>query len=171
METVFLDTETTGLDPRVDRIVELAIIDEEGATQIDTLINPQRIIPGSATAIHGITAGMVALAPSLDDLAVDIKQAVTGKRVVIYNAGFDMQFLSDGLASAAEIRCAMLRFAEVYGEWNCLRGSYRWKKLDQAARHIGYHWEGEAHRALSDAKACRAVWNWLEAGDQLHSAA
>ncbi len=45
MRTLFLDTETTGLDARRDRIVEVAIIGEEGEVIINTLVNPGMTLP------------------------------------------------------------------------------------------------------------------------------
>lgn len=45
MRTLFLDTETTGLSGQKDRIVEIAIIGEDGEVVIDTLVNPGIPIP------------------------------------------------------------------------------------------------------------------------------
>ena len=42
MQTLFLDTETTGLTPPNDKLVEIAIVDDGGDTILDTLINPER---------------------------------------------------------------------------------------------------------------------------------
>ena len=58
MQTFFLDTETTGLHPPHDKLVEVAIIDEAGDVVLDTLVNPERPI-GFATQIHGISDAMV----------------------------------------------------------------------------------------------------------------
>lgn len=58
-----LDTETTGTDPRRDRIVELGFQQwgPEGlVTEWRSLINPQCQIPESATRVHGITNAMMA---------------------------------------------------------------------------------------------------------------
>jgi hypothetical protein len=35
------------------------------------------------------------------------------------------------------------------------------RKLDFAALCAGHVWQGEPHRALADAMACRSVWLWL----------
>ena len=85
METLYLDTETTGLSSsRGDRIVELAVVDDDGRTVIDTLVNPEREIPWDATRIHGITDEMVAQAPTMEELWPAIEAATTGRHVVIY---------------------------------------------------------------------------------------
>lgn len=162
MRTFYLDTETTGLSSRSDRIVEVAIIDEAGNACIDSLINPGRPI-GDASRIHGITDAMVCRAPSLMEVMPRIEALVAGQRLVIYNAGFDAPFFPGGLACAARIDCAMLRFAPIYGERSAGHAGFKWQKLTTAAAHVGYRWEGDAHRALADARAARAVWQWMEA--------
>ena len=161
-ELIFLDTETTGLNPPEDLLVEVAIISEDGAVLLDTLVNPKRRI-GYATTIHGITDEMVRNAPTLEALWPEIRQIVTGKHVVIYNAQFDAGFFPDRLECAARISCAMERFAPIYGEWNHRFGDYKWKKLTTAAKYINYEWEGPAHRALADTSATRTLWAWMEA--------
>ncbi|MGH7724876.1 MAG: 3'-5' exonuclease [Candidatus Eiseniibacteriota bacterium] len=69
---VFLDLETTGLDPRVDRIVEISIMKvfpegPDGETREPEVrtkrVHPGIPIPPGATAIHGITDADVALEP------------------------------------------------------------------------------------------------------------
>jgi len=162
MKTYFLDTETTGLDPAKSRIVEIAIVDENGNTVIDTLVNPLCVIPGESIAVHGITNGKVGTAPTLDDLLPEIYRLLEGQKVVIYNAEYDRYFFPNHL-NGSEVLCAMKPFVKEYGEWNQYRGDYKWQPLDKAVKHIGYEWEGDAHRALADSLACRAVWNWLKA--------
>lgn len=157
--TFFLDTETTGLSPVHDRIVEIAIVDDMGDVVLNTLVNPKRPI-GYAEQIHGISDQMVVDAPTLGQLLSTIRGTVMGRHVVIYNSAFDTQFFPDKLVYAGRIDCAMRRYA-------AFRGS-KWTKLAVAADQIGYRWEGNPHRALADALACRAIWQWLDKkGDSL----
>ena len=53
-QPVFLDTETTGLDNRAE-ICEIAVLDPEGCTLLDTLVKPRQPIPQAATDVHGIS--------------------------------------------------------------------------------------------------------------------
>lgn len=160
MRTYFLDTETTGLNPPEDKLVEIAIIDEAGNSVLNTLIDPGRPI-GFATSIHSISDDMVSGAPSLETVWPRVQGLLSGQHVVICNAAFDRAFFPDQLGCAAQVSCAMLQFARIYGERSPRYNSYRWQKLTHAAAHIGYRWEGQAHRALADAKAARAVWRWM----------
>lgn len=73
MRTVFLDTETTGLQGRYaggkDEIVEVAILDNRGRPLINQLVRPSRQSPWpEAQRIHGISPAVVANAPTLDAL-------------------------------------------------------------------------------------------------------
>lgn len=56
---VFIDFETTGLNPFKDDIIEIAAIDNLGHSY-QTLVNSGKKIPTEASAIHGITNEMVA---------------------------------------------------------------------------------------------------------------
>lgn len=163
METYFLDTETTGLLGRYsvgdDEIVEVAIVDSDGRPVINTLVKPTlRQSWPEAQKIHGISPADVAAAPTLEELLPKIKSIVAGQEIVIYNAGFDTQFLPPDVFSTSKIECAMLAYAEHVGEWNPHRGNFRWHKLSVAAAATGFPEDVTWHRALGDALAARHVW-------------
>lgn len=161
---VFIDTETTGLDPSTDEILEIAIVDDTGRTLLNSLVRPERRTEWrSAEEINGIAPADVAGAASLAELASAIRAAVEGREVVIYNAGFDAGFLGELLDGAASIRCCMQRYAEHVGEWDPKRGRLRWHRLSAAADAAGFRWPGAAHQALADALACRAIWRHVQA--------
>lgn len=163
MRTVYLDLETTGLDPANDEILEIGVLDDDGIVLLDSLVKPSRhsAWPG-AERVNGIAPAAVADAPSLATLRPCLHEAVAGARVVIYNAPFDSGFLGTELAGAGEVVCAMRAFARAYGEWSAQRRTWRWQRLGTAAAHVGYVWPGNAHRAIHDCMATRAVWHWLE---------
>ena len=152
MNTVYLDTETTGISDD-DEIVEITIIDDNGKPIVNTLVKPvyHSNWPG-AERVHGISPINVRHAPTQSQISDKIRDAVKDAQVVIYNAPFDSKFLPE-LEDAAEIKCAMRAFAE----WN----NSRWIKLTNATKIIGYEWEG-AHRALADTLALRAVWKAIQ---------
>jgi DNA polymerase III epsilon subunit-like protein len=97
-----LDTETTGLDPSVDAIVEVAIVSTDAtglvAEVFASLVDPGR--PVEATHIHGISDPGAAEAPSLTHLWPAITSRLAGRVVVGHNVAFDWDFLAAGAARA-----------------------------------------------------------------------
>ena len=159
---VFLDTETTGLNPSLNEIVEIAIIDDDANILLNSLVKPVKLKEWKqAEAIHGISPQMVTNAPSLDKLRHQINSAVSGQQVVIYNVGFDAGFLGELLDNAQSLDCCMKAWSEHKGIWSDSHNNYRWHKLINAANEVSHQWTGDAHRALADTLACRSVWHYL----------
>ena len=98
---VILDTETTGMDPAADKLIELGLLAFEysrESCQIGRVLgsysgleDPGRPIPPESTAIHHITDEMVR-GLRLDEPAIE--RLLGGAGVVIaHNAGFDRPFV------------------------------------------------------------------------------
>ncbi len=97
--TVF-DLETTGMSPVCDRIVELAAVrvDKDGNyIRYQTLINPERKIPYSASAVHHIDDNMVCDAPVFAEIAPEFMDFAAGSVLVGHNVRFDLGFLQESL--------------------------------------------------------------------------
>lgn len=84
-----------------------------------------------------------------------------------YVKSFDWSFIAKALEKidfnfvnkTPELKCCMEEFAEVYGEWNVERETYRRQKLSTAASYYNIQWKGQAHGSLADTLMCRDVWN------------
>lgn len=90
-----IDMETTGLSPRIDRVVEVAVIQLDRNVlpcgEFATLINPGRDI--GATHIHRITARDVVNAPRFEQVAPMLLDLLRGRVIVAHNVQFDLRFL------------------------------------------------------------------------------
>ncbi|GAA4749223.1 hypothetical protein GCM10023217_19330 [Gordonia alkaliphila] len=141
---VVIDVETTGLG-RSDRIVEIAMVtlNEHGVVvdEFATMVNPHRDV--GASWIHGITASMLADAPTFADIAEAVASRIDGAIVAAHNAPFDTRMLD-----------AELNRSGIQVQWG--------RHLDTLAvtRHkLGVACEihgivlDDAHCALSDARA------------------
>ena len=150
--TVFVDTETTGLNQDgTDEVLEIAIVDSDGVTLLNTLVRPTRhTVWPEAQEIHGIRPQDVANAPTMASLLPKIAAICTDKMVVFYNAPFDTSFFPVNFFRSAV--CAMRRYSKL----NAAGAS--WVKLSDAATESGYAALGTYHRALADALACRHIW-------------
>ncbi|WP_052868160.1 exonuclease domain-containing protein [Streptomyces niger] len=97
------DTETTGIDVEQDRIVSAALVVQETPRSTPRvtrwLVNPGVDIPEAATAVHGLTAGHLAMngrwpAPVMEEIARALaEQAMAGRPLVVMNAPFDLTLL------------------------------------------------------------------------------
>lgn len=92
---IYYDTETTGIRPEKDRIIEIAAYDPIENKTFEFLINPEMNIPEDATAIHGITNEMVAMAPTFKEIGAAFIDFCSGPCVLIAhnNDNFDRHFL------------------------------------------------------------------------------
>lgn len=152
-----LDTETTGLDETAE-IVEVSLIDCHGTVLMNTFVRPNQPIPEEASAIHGITDAMVSSAPSWLQIRNQFFSLVSGRPVVIYNADYDTRIILQTDAPyglplpALDTHCAMLTYAEHWGQWDERRNNWKWQRLTAAAEQQGVRPEGQAHRALADCR-------------------
>lgn len=151
--TVF-DVETTGLDPRKDRIIEIAgiriedgVIDE--TKTFLTLVNPERPIPWEARQVNKIRDEDVTKAPTIDQVLPKFLEFAQGTILVAHNAQFDMGFLEVekelcwGFVDLPECLCTM-RLSQ-----NVFAGEYG-HSLDAVARRLQLTLPEHRHRALPD---------------------
>ena len=162
---IVIDTETTGLNAAEDELLQVSIIDNEGAVLFDSYIRPtQHTEWAEAERVNHITPEMVANSPTIEEVMPEINDILKRyDKIVGYNVRFDADFLKHNGAKFlnAEYADAMKMFAPIYGEWNDQRGSYKWQKLTIAADYYGYDWSEhkEAHNSLGDCYATLFVYD------------
>lgn len=102
MRQIVLDTETTGLEPRLGhRIIEIGcveVIDRKvTGNRYHQYINPEREIDEGAVEVHGITTAFLADKPRFSDVVDDFINFIRGAELVIHNAPFDVGFIDHEL--------------------------------------------------------------------------
>jgi DNA polymerase-3 subunit epsilon len=99
MREIIFDTETTGLENKHDRIIEIGGIElinnfPTGRT-LHIYINPgDRKVHPDALAIHGITDDFLKDKKSFADVADEIVEFFDGAKWIAHNATFDMGFIN-----------------------------------------------------------------------------
>jgi DNA polymerase-3 subunit epsilon len=157
-KAVVLDTETTGLSPQDDQVIELGMIAFEfdpvagtvhGVLQVfDELEDPGRPIPPETTQVHHITDAMVRGKRIDDD---QVKKMVADASVIIaHNAAFDRPFVENRWPIFED------------KQWVCSIKDIDWKsegvgsaKLEYLLQTQGFFYE--AHRAETDCWALLAL--------------
>ena len=96
-----IDIETTGIDPTVDAIIEIASVDllKDGTitNQRSTLVRPPVPVPPESSAVHHLIDEDLAFAPQLDDVLDQFRGA---DAYVAHNADFERAFLEHLLGEA-----------------------------------------------------------------------
>src|SRR5438876_5551405 len=154
---VALDLETTGLTPRLDRIIEVGAVrfrgDEVLAT-FQSLVRPEVAIPRAVQDLTGIRDADVVAAPHPKEVLAQLIDFVGDSGVVAHSGHFDLSFLvhpvSDGsyeLFDTLDLARIMLPMAPSHS-------------LPHLSRQLGLT-HPHPHRALSDADAARQVFRYL----------
>ena len=151
---VVFDIESTGVNPRKDRIIELAAIKlhPNGSEDEKTwLLNPTVPIPLETTAIHGITDEIVKECPTFADAAEEIFAFFEGCDLSGFNADrFDIPCLEEEFArTGRNFAASQRRHVDVQRIYHRMEP----RDLTAAVRfYLGREHEG-AHGAEADAKA------------------
>jgi len=102
MNEIILDTETTGLSVNDDhRILEIACIETKNLIPTNRifhkLINPERKVSDDAIEIHGYTNEILKKQPKFKDIVNEFVEFISGKKLIIHNAPFDIGFINHEL--------------------------------------------------------------------------
>ena len=151
-----LDLETTGLDVRTDRIVQIAVIHMQGADvrlppRIEQLIDPGVPIPEVSTGIHGIDDNRVAGSPRFEDYVDELRDALSERVVVGHHVAFDLAVLRYAADRAGVVwhEPPSLDLARLIG---ALRPALADFGLETVADMLGVEIRGR-HTALGDCRA------------------
>ncbi len=161
---VCVDCESTGLDPKEDRIIEVAAIRFTIAGNIaefQSLVKPVIPIPAESTAIHHITDDMVQGQPGVKEILPQLIAFLRDDIIVGHGIKYDLELIT-AEARRVGLDCPdltlrpnfdTLRMARIYGDspTNSLR---------QLGEHFNLATEG-AHRAMNDVTMNVGVFRYL----------
>ena len=102
MKEIVLDTETTGLSVKEGhRIVEIGCIELDDLiptkNKFHCYLNPERKVSTKALEIHGYTDEFLSTQKKFSDIAEEFLNFISGKRLIIHNAEFDVSHLNNEL--------------------------------------------------------------------------
>ena len=176
--TIFtaFDLETTGLDPRADRIVEIGAVkfDKRGLiARFSALIDPGIPMPAEAGRVNHISDEMLRGKPSLDEVFPDFLLFIKNTVLAAHNAPFDCGFINEKLKERWEKKEQTLPFmnkawsppfpalpnpiADTLGFSRDQIPGRRSYSLQNLAMELGIH-AVNAHRAEDDARLCMNIF-------------
>ena len=153
----FVDLETTGGNPLVDRVTEVGVIlvNEVGVREWSQLLYPQTRIPAFIERLTGITNEMVLDAPRFKDIAQELNSLLEGYLFIAHNARFDYGFLKNefkrlDIVFRPNILCSVKLSRALFPE-------HKHHNLDALiTRH--QLTVSDRHRALGDAQLIYQFW-------------
>ena len=102
MKEIILDTETTGLSVKDGhRLVEIGCIELENLiptkNKFHCYLNPERKVSEKALEVHGYTDEFLSSKKKFKEVVQEFLDFVSGKRLIIHNAEFDLSHLNNEL--------------------------------------------------------------------------
>jgi DNA polymerase III subunit epsilon len=163
---VFIDVETTGLDPRKGhRIIEVGAIAMESnqvISEFQSLIQVNYPIPRHVSKIHGITNDMLFDQPTPEQVYPEVKNFISDSLLVAHNAKFDIGFLrSEFNRLNLRINNQSICTLEMSRRRYPRLPNYKLETIYR--RLVGSLPMGtQRHRALDDARMVAAIWMAME---------
>lgn len=179
-EFVAIDVETTGLKPRQQRVIEIALIRYKAGKEMErfeSYLNPDRSIPAYISNLTSITNAHVEDAPRFPEIADRVLEFIGDALLVGHNIPFDISFINAELGRADRPLLINERI-DTMGMAMRLLKDLRKPSLDRVAAQVGLR-PRKIHRAGGDAAltaevALRLVAEAVQQGitsiDQLKSA-
>ncbi|MCY4349272.1 MAG: DNA polymerase III subunit epsilon [Thiotrichales bacterium] len=175
MRQIFLDTETTGLEPELGhRIIEIGGVEMVNrrltGRRLHHYLQPDREIDDGALEVHGITREFLMDKPRFVDVHAEILEFISGAEIIIHNAPFDVAFLDCELARLApsvrhiENICRVVDSLALArqlhpGQRNGLDALCKRYRIDNSARQL--------HGALLDAEILADVYLAMTGGQAM----
>ena len=153
------DTETTGVNPYKDELLQFSAVNGDGVPLLNSYIKPEKHTQWpDAQKVNNISPETVKDAPLFKDLKEQIQELIDkADLIVTYNGKFDMDFLQlNGIKVDPQKPHldVMKAFAPLYGE-KYKNGKPKNKKLIEAASFYGFDFK--AHDSLGDSLATLKV--------------
>ncbi len=173
MRQIFLDTETTGLNPDTgDRIIEIGCVEllhrKLTGSHKHFYLNPGRESHEDALRIHGISNEFLRDKPPFSAIVDELLAYLAGAEVIIHNAPFDVGFLNKELEligrdpfppCVGSITCSLAMAKELFpGKRNSLDMLCDRLEVDNSGRTL--------HGALLDAELLADVYINMTRGQE-----
>ncbi len=157
---ISIDLETTGLNPKTDKIIEIGavkVVDGECVEQFSTFVNPGRILEERIAELTGIRDEDLRDAPDIRDVMPKLAEFLGDTCLLGHSVLFDYSFLKKAAVNMdipfEKQAIDTLKIARKY------LAELEHRNLDFLCEY--YHIPHHAHRALADAEATHLLYRKL----------
>jgi ATP-dependent DNA helicase DinG len=158
IEFVAIDVETTGLDSKSDRVIEIGAVKFKGNAmegEFSSLVNPGVALPDPIVQLTGITTSEVAAAQPFASVADELLAFIGHRPLCGHQIDFDISFLNEELKRIGKPKLGNPEVDTALLSRIFLSSAERFS-LKHVASTLGVSLE-HAHRALADARASGQV--------------
>ena len=157
---VCIDLETTGLDPKRDKIIEIGavkVVENEIVEEWGTFVNPGRKLEERIVKLTGICDEQLEQAPEIGEAFTKLLTMIGEEVLLGHRVLFDYSFLKK---AAVDLKLSFERSGiDTLGIARKYLTNLESRGLVQLCQHYGI--DHNAHRALGDAKATVALYQKL----------
>ncbi len=174
MRQIVLDTETTGMDVRLDnRILEIGCVEiinrKLTGNNYHVYINPERESEEGALAVHGLDTEFLSDKPLFREIAPSFVEYISGAELVIHNAAFDVAFMDHEFKKLEGNQSLTSELCGVVDSLALAKQKHPGQKnnLDALCKRYGVDNSGrDLHGALLDAELLAEVFLLMTGGQR-----
>lgn len=162
-EFVCLDCEMTGLDPRKDRVIEVALVRftfDRIVETFESLVNPECEVSPASQKIHHISNEMLRNQPTMDAVLPKIVQFIRPKDIIVgHSVDCDINILTE---EASRLGTQFPKNFEIFDTVRLAKeyGDSPNNSLEALARHFAISSIGN-HRAMKDVMINIEIFKYL----------
>lgn len=160
VDYIVFDTETTGLDPNNNEIIEYSFLKYKNNKLVDklsSLVKPRNLIPEFITNITHISNEMVSDALPIDEYLTKIIEFINGSVIIGHNILFDIKFLESTIRrSPLELNRVNIQYIDTVSlARKCIPDAPN-HKLETLKNYLNI--DNVSHRSESDCEVTQIVY-------------
>lgn len=159
---VVFDLETTGLDPKTSRIIEIGALkykNNELVDELSILVNPKCLIPSVITALTGIDDDTVKDAPTIEEALPKFLSFIEDLPLVAHNSRFDLSFIEENIIRLGLPMIKNSNIDTVYLARKYIKSVYN-HKLETLKDYFRLTYS--SHRSLEDCYTTNYVYQYCK---------
>lgn len=155
---VFLDLETTGLDPLNDQIIEIGAIKigQDQAVEFHRIVQTDHPVPRAITELTGISQEMVRAGNPLLDSMHALREFIEDATLIGYNILFDIRFINAAFSKLKidRIQNTVVELISICKKKNSFQENYKFETTLKEYKIANI----VPHRALEDARLMHQLY-------------